>query len=141
MSGGASGRRVAFAGAALAAIALGLALRARRGALPPPAADALGDALWAAMVFWWAGALAPRAPLGARAAAALTFAFAAEAAQLWRAPWLVALRATRLGHLVLGADFDPPDLAAYAAGVGAAAAAAWAAGRVAPPAARESPPA
>jgi hypothetical protein len=27
------------------------------------------------------------------------------------------LRATRVGHLVLGSDFDPRDLAAYAVGV------------------------
>jgi hypothetical protein len=32
-------------------------------------------------------------------------------------PWLDAVRATRLGHLVLGSDFDGRDLLAYAIGV------------------------
>ncbi|MGZ8492750.1 MAG: DUF2809 domain-containing protein [Gemmatirosa sp.] len=35
---------------------------------------------------------------------------------------MVALRGTRLGHLVLGTDFDARDLLAYAAGVACAAA-------------------
>ncbi len=112
--------RLGNAAAALATIALGLALRANRRTLPATLADVLGDALWAAMVCWWIGALAPRASLWARAAAALAVAWAVELGQLWRAPWLVALRATRLGHLVLGADFDARDLAAYAAGVAGA---------------------
>ena len=114
--------RLAYVAAALATIALGLALRAVRHALPAALGDVLGDALWAAMMFWWVGALAPRASLRARAVAALAIAFAVEAAQLWRAPWLVALRGTRAGHLVLGADFDARDLVAYAAGVACAAA-------------------
>ena len=112
--------RLGNAAAASATIALGLALRANRHALPAALADVLGDALWAAMMCWWIGALAPRASLRARAGAALAVAWAVELSQLWRAPWLVALRATRLGHLVLGADFDPRDLAAYAVGVAGA---------------------
>lgn len=114
--------RVASAAAALATIVLGLALRAGRHALPAAASDVAGDALWAAMMFWWTGALAPRASLRARAVAALAIAGAVELSQRWRAPWLVALRATRLGHLVLGADFDARDLLAYAVGVACAAA-------------------
>ncbi len=119
-------RRLPYVAAALATIALGLALRARRAALPAALADVLGDALWAAMVFWWIGALAPRASIRVRAACALAVAWTVEAAQLWRAPWLVALRGTRLGHLVLGTDFDPRDLLAYAVGIACAAALAMA---------------
>jgi hypothetical protein len=40
--------------------------------------------------------------------------------QLYHAPALDALRATRAGHLVLGSGFDARDLAAYTAGVAAA---------------------
>ena len=114
--------RLLHAAAALATIALGLALRGLRRALPPTLGDVLGDALWAAMMFWWMGALAPRASWRTRALAALAVAWLVEIAQLWRAPWLVALRGSRLGHLVLGADFDARDLLAYAAGVACAAA-------------------
>ncbi|MGZ8376976.1 MAG: ribosomal maturation YjgA family protein [Gemmatirosa sp.] len=115
-------RRLLHVAAAMATIALGLALRANRDALPPAFVDMAGDALWAAMMFWWIGALAPRASIGARALWALGVAYVVEVAQLWRAPWLVALRGTRLGHLVLGTDFDARDLLAYAAGVACAAA-------------------
>jgi hypothetical protein len=82
------------------------------------------------MVYWLTGAVAPRAPRTVRAAVALGVAWAVEFGQLLRAPWLVALRATTLGHLALGTDFDARDLGEYAVGVGAAALADWAARRV-----------
>lgn len=85
---------------------------------------------WAAMMFWWVSALAPHARLAVRAAGALGIACAVELFQLWRAPWLLAVRATRLGHLVLGSDFDPRDFLAYALGVALAAGLAAAARRV-----------
>ena len=72
------------------------------------------------MVYWWLGALAPHARPLRRASAALAIAWSVELLQLWRAPWLLAVRATTLGHLVLGSDFDARDLGAYAAGVGMA---------------------
>ena len=100
---------------------VGLAVHLRGGALAPAARDVLGDALWAAMVVWWAGALAPGLRPPARAALALGFCYAVEAGQLYHAPWLDAVRSTRPGHLVLGSGFDPRDLAAYALGVLAAA--------------------
>jgi hypothetical protein len=52
---------------------------------------------------------------------ALAVCFVVELSQLYHAPALDALRQTTVGHLVLGSDFDPRDLAAYAAGVLAAA--------------------
>jgi Protein of unknown function (DUF2809) len=61
--------------------------------------------------------LAPTASIMVRACVALGLCFAVEASQLLHAPWLDAVRATPLGHLVLGSGFDPRDLAAYAAGV------------------------
>jgi hypothetical protein len=39
------------------------------------------------------------------------------------------IRHTRLGHLVLGSIFNPPDLLAYAAGVGLGALLTWCAFR------------
>jgi hypothetical protein len=109
--------RARYVALALATIAVGLTVH--RGALPlgARARDATGDALWAAMIAWWVGAVAPGAPLRARAAAALAFCFAVEASQLYHAPALDALRGTTVGRLVLGSGFDPRDLVAYAAGV------------------------
>jgi hypothetical protein len=74
------------------------------------------------MLAWWAGALAPARPLRVRAAAAYAACAAVELSQRYHAPALDAARATPLGRLVLGSDFDPRDLAAYALGVLAAAA-------------------
>ena len=112
--------RLPHLAAALALVALGLGLRAARASLPSTLVDVAGDVLWAAMVYCWLGVVAPRAGVARRALAALGVAWAVEAAQLLRWPWLVALRAMPLGHLVLGADFDARDLAAYAVGVACA---------------------
>lgn len=108
--------RLAYVGAALATLALGLAVHLRGAALPGGARDVLGDALWAAMVYWWVGAGWPGARGAARAGAALAVAFGVEFSQCYHAPGIDAVRATTLGHLALGSDFDPRDLAAYALG-------------------------
>jgi hypothetical protein len=114
--------RLPYVALALGTTALGLAVH--RGVLPVAAAarDVLGDALWAAMLAWWVGALAPALALRVRAALAFAACTAVEASQLYHAPRLDALRRTAAGRLVLGSDFDPRDLAAYALGVLGAAA-------------------
>ena len=113
--------RARYLALALATIGLGLTVHWGGSALPPAVRDVLGDALWAAMVAWWAGVAAPRARPGAHSAGALAACVAVELSQLYHRPALDALRRTRVGHLVLGADFDVRDLGAYALGVVAAA--------------------
>lgn len=76
-----------------------------------------GDALWALMVYLGWGWLWPRASVGRVAMAALAFSYLIEVGQLWQPPWLQAIRATTLGHLVLGSGFHAADLLAYAVGV------------------------
>ncbi len=73
------------------------------------------------MVFWLVALLVPRAPTARLAAAALAIAVAVEISQLYRAPWLDAIRATRGGALVLGQGFLWSDLVCYTTGVVAAA--------------------
>ena len=114
-------RRSVFLALACATIAVGLVVHLRGAALGPVVRDVLGDALWAMMIAWWAGVLAPRARLAVRSAAAYAVCAAVEVSQLYHAPALDAARATTLGHLVLGSGFDPRDLAAYGAGVALAA--------------------
>lgn len=113
--------RLPYLALAVGTIAVGLLVH--RGGLPlgTVARDVLGDALWAAMLAWWVGALAPGARLPVRSAWALAVCAGVELGQLLHAPPLDAVRRTTLGHLVLGSGFDPRDLAAYAAGVAAAA--------------------
>jgi hypothetical protein len=109
--------RLPFIALAVGTIALGLVVRRAGAALGPTARDILGDVLWATMITWWVGALAPRALLRTRGLVALAICFAVETSQLVHAPALDALRGTTAGQLVLGSGFDPRDLAAYALGV------------------------
>jgi len=101
-------------------ILIGLLVHLGGTALGPAARDVAGDALWAAMIAWWIGALAPTARRSARGAAAYAVCVAVEVSQLYHTPLLDAVRATSVGHLVLGSGFDPRDLAAYAVGVAGA---------------------
>lgn len=123
--------RLVHAAAALATIALGLASRRIAPHLPAPVgpfvAAYVGDALWAAMVFFGVSTLLPRLALQWRVALALAYCVATELSQLYHAPWIDAVRATRLGGLVLGFGFLWSDLVAYAIGVLGAAAIARAA--------------
>ncbi|MBL8737162.1 MAG: DUF2809 domain-containing protein [Planctomycetes bacterium] len=94
----------------------GLGLLSRRYPLPGLLAEHTGDALYATAAYFllavpFAGART-RTLLGG----AFLFAAAVECQQALAWPWLVDLRATRLGALLLGQGFQLADLAAYAAG-------------------------
>jgi Protein of unknown function (DUF2809) len=77
----------------------------------------IGDILWALMVFLGFGFLRPSLSTARVAALAALFSAAIEASQLYHAPWIDALRRTRLGGLVLGYDFLWSDLLCYAVGI------------------------
>lgn len=109
--------RAPYVALAVGTIALGLMVHWWGGGLAPAVRDVLADGLWAAMMTWWVAALVPRASLRARAAVALAICVVVETSQRYHTPGMDALRRTTAGHLVLGSDFDPRDLAAYSAGV------------------------
>ncbi|MBC7895034.1 MAG: DUF2809 domain-containing protein [Cytophagaceae bacterium] len=98
-------------------IALGLASRRFGESLPSFIARYAGDALWATLVYWCLAFMRPRATARSLALGSLTIAFAVEVTQLYHAPWIDAVRATRLGALVLGHGFLWSDLACYGVGV------------------------
>jgi Protein of unknown function (DUF2809) len=75
-----------------------------------------GDALWTIVVFLLLGFALPRVNTLKVTAIALFISYAVEFGQLYRAPWLVAIRSTTLGHLLLGSDFNWGDLVAYTIG-------------------------
>lgn len=106
---------------ALLTIAAGLLIHLRGAVLGETAQDIIGDILYAMMIAWWLGALVPNARLISRSAGAYAMCAAVEASQLWHAPGITALRATRVGQLILGSGFDTRDLFAYAFGVATAA--------------------
>jgi hypothetical protein len=110
-------RRRLYVALALGTIAIGLLVHLHGMGLNAVARDVAGDALWAAMIAWWVGALAPVMRASARGVLAYVVCAAVEVSQLYHTPGLDGVRATRLGHLLLGSGFDPRDLVAYAIGV------------------------
>jgi hypothetical protein len=112
--------RLPFVGCALAAIVAGLAVHVYGDALTPTVRDVLADALWAAMLTAWIGALRPAAMLWRRGAVAIGLCILVELSQQFHTPALDMIRRTTIGHIVLGSDYDPRDLVAYALGVVAA---------------------
>jgi hypothetical protein len=105
-----------------ATVALGLASRRVGDVLPGFVAWYAGDVLWAAMVFLLIAATWRTGPTRQVAAAAGFFSLAVELLQLYHAPWIDAVRQTRIGGLVLGFGFLWSDLACYAVGIALAAA-------------------
>jgi hypothetical protein len=108
-------------------VLLGLASRRWPEVQPEFVAAYAGDVLWAATVYW-IGALVwsalsrpPRRIFDMRlAGGALGIAALVEVSQLYRATWIVAVRASRVGALVLGRGFLWSDLLCYAVGVAGA---------------------
>jgi hypothetical protein len=120
-----SRRALAYLALACATILVGLVVHLHGAALGPVARDVLGDALWAMMIVWWAGVIAPRARLAIRCMCAYAICVIVEVSQLYHTATLDAVRAATLGHLVLGSGFDPRDLVSYAAGVALAGLLEW----------------
>ncbi|MGH7653172.1 MAG: DUF2809 domain-containing protein [Gemmatimonadaceae bacterium] len=112
--------RLGFAALAFGTIAVGLFVHWRGTLLPAALRDILGDALWAMMIAWWIGAVAPATRVAPRAGLALAVCWTVEVSQLYHTPLLDRWRLTTPGQLILGSGFDPRDLGAYALGVLAA---------------------
>jgi hypothetical protein len=76
-----------------------------------------GDTLWALAIFLAIGILLPSQSTSRTALLALLLAFSIEAGELYHAHWIDAIRATRLGGLLLGYSFLWSDLVCYGCGV------------------------
>jgi Protein of unknown function (DUF2809). len=110
--------RFVYALLVVTVILLGLASRRFASYLPEWNKLYLGDALWALMVFFIVGFLFARKSTLWVVLAALAFSFSIEFSQLYHAPWIDAIRNTRLGGLVLGYGFLWSDLLCYTVGIG-----------------------
>ena len=84
--------------------------------LPAWLARNAGDTLWAANLYFVFAFIRPSAAPVRLLFATITASFAVEFGQLYQAEWIEALRATRLGALVLGFDFIWIDLVRYTVG-------------------------
>lgn len=111
--------RIVYALLIAAVIALGLASRAQatQPFLPQFINEYAGDTLYALMVFFGIGFLFPK--LSTWRVTALSFGVSVliECSQLYHAPWIDAIRQTRIGGLILGFGFLWSDLVCYAVGV------------------------
>ncbi|MCE9611282.1 MAG: DUF2809 domain-containing protein [Chthoniobacter sp.] len=103
--------------AALMVVASGLLLRSSVLHAPPFLKKYGADALWALLVFLLICVLSPRWKIPRSAGLAAVISAGVEVSQLYHALWIDALRATRLGALVLGSVFNWPDFPAYATGI------------------------
>ncbi len=77
----------------------------------------IGDVLWAAMVYSIVRVLFTRHTMKWAATVSLLFSFSIEISQLYQQPWINKIRATTLGHLVLGQTFSWGDMLSYTLGV------------------------
>jgi len=111
----------------LVALSIGTGLLWRSSLLPLSSflAKYGGDSLWALMVFLGFGFAFRRSSTARIALGAICFAWSIEFLQLYHSPWIDEIRSNRLGHLVLGAGFNGPDLLAYIIGVALGAVAEW----------------
>jgi hypothetical protein len=98
-------------------IVLGLTSRRYGADLPAFVAAYAGDTLWAVLAFIVIAVLAPDWPTRRIAIVALLVSYADEVSQLYHAPWIEAIRNTRLGALTLGYGFLWSDVLCYTVGV------------------------
>ncbi|MNE73349.1 hypothetical protein D3C80_1693540 [compost metagenome] len=109
--------KIMYSSAALVTIVLGLSSRAYSEYLPQFVVRHLGDALWAAMVYFGFRVLLERRKLYISFVLSIGFSIMIEFSQLYQAVWINEVRATILGGLVLGKGFVWVDLTRYSLGI------------------------
>ncbi len=109
-------RRIQIAIALVVVIAIGLATRSSRIPWPAFVAQNFGDALWTVAVYLSLAFVFVKRPAWQLALTALVISYVVECAQLLTMPWLVSLRATLPGRLLLGSGFVWADFPRYTAG-------------------------
>lgn len=114
------GARIKYLIIVFAVIALGLLVRLKQNWFPDVVNLYLGDALYAVMMYCIYSFIFIGQPAKYPAYFALVTCYCIEFLQLYSAGWMVALRATLPGKLILGSGFLWSDLLAYFIGVAAA---------------------
>lgn len=110
-------KKILYLGLTIFTIGLGLASRKFMFIFPEIIAPYIGDALWAAMVYFGFRFLFTNASLIKCLVLAFTFSFSIEFSQLYQADWINQIRATILGSLILGHGFLFQDLISYTIGI------------------------
>lgn len=108
---------IKYGAAIFITIILGLASRRFTDQIPAFVAEHAGDMLWASMVYFGFRMIGTSRSLSLAAALSILFSFSIEFSQLYQAPWMVELRSTSIGSLVLGRGFLWVDLVRYVIGI------------------------
>lgn len=103
----------------LLVVCLGLLSRKFSYLLPDAINTYLGDALWAVMIYLMMATIGKSWSVNRVALSSILFCYAIELSQFYHAPWIDAIRNTRLGGLILGFGFLWTDIMAYTLGVSA----------------------
>lgn len=106
-------RRFLYALLILATICFGLLSRKIKG-IPL----FVGDVLYAVMIYFMIRFLFSKAKAQKIAFISLLICYAIETFQLCQAEWILSIRNTTVGHLVLGQGFLWSDMIAYTMGIG-----------------------
>lgn len=101
----------------LLVVCLGLLSRKFSYLLPEAINNYLGDALWAVMIYLMMATIGKSRSVNRVALYSILFCYVIEVSQLYHAPWIDAIRNTRLGGLILGFGFLWSDIMAYTMGV------------------------
>jgi hypothetical protein len=101
---------------ALGIVAAGLLSRKYPGFLFPVFGKYPGDVLWTMLVYVLWRIARPKASSRTIALLALATSYLDELSQLYQAGWIVNVRSTTLGHLILGSQFEWRDCVAYTVG-------------------------
>lgn len=101
----------------IALICTGLAARKWKVFLPDVVNVYLGDAIWAAMIYFGIAFILNRRSLSFIAMLSLAFCYCIEISQFYHAPWIDEIRHTRIGALMLGFAFLWSDIFAYTLGI------------------------
>jgi hypothetical protein len=111
-------RRSYSMAAVIITIAIGLLSRSHLSIFPAVLGKYPGDLFWAETVYWTLCFVFPSASVTRIAFCAVAVSYVDEIGQLYHTPWIDQIRATAVGHLVLGTAFSWADMLSYTIGVG-----------------------
>lgn len=109
--------RLLYAGIIALLVAVGLPTRIIPEFMPDVVVNYLGDGLWALAIFLGIGLLLPNRRTRTIFLLALALTWGIEFSQFYQADWINAIRAYKLGGLILGYTFLPSDLLMYLCGI------------------------
>ena len=110
-------KRIIYCGVIGVIILLGLSSRRYTTILPDFIVEHAGDTLWSAMIYLSIRLWFMRRSFKFALISSFFFCYLIEFSQFYQAPWIIEIRQTLMGALVLGHSFLAIDLLRYACGI------------------------